>query len=71
MAVEIALLAGRAKTLPADLAGYEPDRTLCILYRLTQPNPIVGPREIVARCDEHGWSIPSNRSRFSWLRRRL
>jgi hypothetical protein len=71
MAEEIALLAGRSQRLPGDLAGYEPDRTLSILYRLTQPNPIVGSREIVARCDEHGWSVPSNSPRFSWLRGRL
>ena len=70
MAEEIALLAGRSQRLPGDLAGYEPDRTLCILYRLTQPNPIVGAREIVARCDQHGWSIPSSSPRFSWLRGR-
>ena len=70
MAEEIALLAGRSQKLPSDLAGYEPDRTLCILYRLTQPNPIIGAREIVARCDQHGWSIPSSSSRFSWLRGR-
>ena len=70
MAEEIALLVARSETLPADLAGYEPDRTLCILYRLTQPNPIVSAREIVARCDQHGWSIPSSSPRFSRLRNR-
>ena len=70
MAEEIALLVERFETLPADLAGYEPDRTLCILYRLTQPNPIVSAREIVARCDHHGWSIPSSSPRFSRLRNR-
>ncbi len=69
MAQEIALLVAGSETLPGDLAGYEPDRTLCILYRLTQPNPIVSAREIVARCDQHGWSIPSSSSRFSRLRR--
>lgn len=71
MAEEIALLAGRSQSLPGDLAGYEPDRTLCILYRLTQPNSIVSAREIVARCDQHGWSIPSGSPRFSRLRGRL
>jgi hypothetical protein len=70
MAEEIALLAERSQRLPADLAGYEPDRTLSILYRLTQPNPIVGAREIVARCDQHGWSIPSSSPRFSRFRGR-
>jgi hypothetical protein len=70
MAEEIALLVERSETLPGDLAGYEPDRTLCILYRLTQPNPIVSAREIVARCDQHGWSIPSSSPRFSRLRNR-
>jgi hypothetical protein len=70
MAEEIALLVGRSETLPGDLARYEPDRTLSILYRLTQPNPIVGAREIVARCDQHGWSIPSKSPRFSRLRQR-
>jgi hypothetical protein len=70
MAEEIALLAGRSQRLPDDLSGYEPDRTLCILYRLTQPNPIVGAREIVASCDRHGWSIPSSSPRFSRLRGR-
>jgi len=68
MAEEIALLAERSETLPSDLAGYEPDRTLCVLYRLTQPNPIVGAREIIVRCDQHGWSIPSTSPRFSRLR---
>jgi hypothetical protein len=70
MAEEIALLSGGFQKLPSDLAGYEPDRTLCILYRLTQPNPIVGVHEIVARCDQHGWSIPSNSPRFSQLKGR-
>lgn len=70
MAEEIASLVGRSQRLPGDLTGYEPDRTLSILHRLTQPSPIVGSREIVARCDEHGWSIPSNSPRFSWLRGR-
>jgi hypothetical protein len=67
---EIALLVGGSEKLPDDLAGYEPDRTLCILYRLTEPNPIVSASEIVARCDQHGWSIPSSSSRFSRLRQR-
>jgi hypothetical protein len=70
MEEEIALLVGGSEKLPDDLAGYEPDRTLCVLYRLTQPNPIVSAREIVARCDQHGWSIPSSSSRFSRLRQR-
>lgn len=71
MAEEIALLVGRSESLPGDLAGYEPDRTLCILYRLTQPNPIFSAREIVSRCDQHGWSIPSTSPRFARLRQRL
>ncbi|MGA2844220.1 MAG: hypothetical protein ABSF68_02245 [Candidatus Acidiferrales bacterium] len=68
MAQEITLLVARSETLPSDLAGYEPDRTLCVLYRLTQPNPIVSAREIIVRCDQHGWSIPSTSPRFSRLR---
>jgi hypothetical protein len=70
MAQEIALLSSGSERLPSDLVGYEPDRTLSILYRLTQPNPIVSAREIVARCDQHGWSIPSNSPRFSRLKGR-
>jgi hypothetical protein len=70
MAAEIASLASGSVKLPADLQGYEPDRTLCILYRLTLPNPIVSTGEIISRCDRHGWSIPSGSSRFSRLRKR-
>ena len=69
MAGEIASLADGSQKLPGDLEDYEPDRTLCILYRLTQPTPIVSASEIVARCDRHGWSIPSGSSRFSRLRK--
>jgi hypothetical protein len=68
MSTTIAALANRSRKLPEDLSGYEPDRTLAILYRLTLPNPIVTANELVARCDEHGWSIPSNSPRLSRLR---
>jgi len=68
MSTAIAALVNRSRTLPDDLAGYEPDRTLAILYRLTLPNPIVTADELVARCDRHGWSIPSGSRRLSRLR---
>jgi hypothetical protein len=67
MAWTIEALAKGTLKLPADLDGYEPDRTLAILYELTQPNPIVGASELVERCDQHGWSIPSRSPRFSRL----
>ena len=54
--------------LPQDLAGYEPDRTLCILYVLGKPPVAPSPREIIARCDQHGWSIRSASPRFMRLR---
>ena len=71
MAAEIASLANRSRTLPGDLYGYEPDRTLSILYQLTLPHPIVSASELVARCDEHGWSIPSTSPRLLRFRKRL
>jgi hypothetical protein len=63
----IEALASGARKLPADLAGYEPDRTLAMLYQLTQPHPIISAHELVERCDQHGWSIPSRSRRFSRL----
>jgi hypothetical protein len=57
--------------LPADLAGYEPDRTLSILYVLGSPSPRYSPHEIIQRCDAHGWSIPSDAPRFVRVRKRL
>lgn len=55
--------------IPADLSGYEPDRTLCILFVLGEPAPKYSPHEIVAQCDRHGWSIPSRAPRFARFRR--
>jgi hypothetical protein len=51
-------IAGSRK-VPDPLEGYEPDRTLALLYRLTQLHPIVSSRDLVAACDGHGWSIPA------------
>ena len=67
MAWTIEALAKGTLKLPPDLEGYEPDRTLAMLYQMTQPNPIVSAGELVQRCDEHGWSIPSHSRRFSRL----
>jgi hypothetical protein len=55
--------------VPADWSGYEPDRTLCILFVLGEPAPKYSPSEIIAQCDKHGWSIPSNAPRFARYRR--
>jgi len=71
MAAEIASLANRSRTLPGDLNGYEPDRTLSILYQLTLPHPIVTAGELVVRCDQHGWSVPSTSPRLLRFRKRL
>lgn len=71
MAAEIAALANRSRTLPGDLNGYEPDRTLSILYQLTLPHPIVTASELVASCDRHGWSVPSTSPRLLRFRNRL
>ena len=57
--------------LPPDLAGYEPDRTLSILYLLGKPSPRYSPHEIVRQCDLHGWSIPSDAPRFVRVRKHL
>ena len=62
-------IAGSRK-LPDDLEGYEPDRTLALLYRLTQPHPIISARDLVRACDRHGWSIPSTKPRLARLLRR-
>jgi hypothetical protein len=71
MATEIAALANRSRKLPDDLNGYEPDRTLSILYQLTLPHPIVTASELVAQCDQHGWSVPSTSPRLLRFRKRL
>jgi hypothetical protein len=55
--------------LPQDLSGYEPDRTLSILYVLGKSAPLYSPHAIIQRCDAHGWSIPSNAPRFVRIRR--
>lgn len=68
MVSTVAALAGGSLDLRGELEGYEPDRTLCILYRLTQPAPAIGAGELVERCDRHGWSIPSGSPRFLSLR---
>lgn len=67
----IAGLLNGSIALPADLQGYEPDRTLSILYVLGKPSPRYSPQEIILRCDAHGWSIPSNAPRFARLRKHL
>jgi len=70
MATTIEAFVDRSRPLPPGLPGYEPDRTLSILYSLSQPDPIVSREELIAACDRHGWSIPSTMPRLSWLRRR-
>jgi hypothetical protein len=69
MATTISGLLNGSLRLPRDLSGYEPDRTLSILYVLSQPAPLYSARELIQRCDEHGWSIPSNAPRFVRIRR--
>jgi hypothetical protein len=71
MASAIEGLLNGSVALPADLAGYEPDRTLSILYVLGKPSPRYSPQEIVQRCDAHGWSIPSDAPRFVRVRKHL
>jgi hypothetical protein len=68
MAGTLSNFANRSVPLPPDLNGYEPDRTMAILYVLSKPNPLFPLSEIAAQCDRHGWSIPSKRSRFSRIR---
>jgi hypothetical protein len=70
MASTVEAFANRSRPLPPNLQGYEPDRTLCILFSLTEPTPIVSREEMIAACDRHGWSVPSNAPRFAWLRKR-
>lgn len=61
----------RSRPLPPGLKGYEPDRTLSILYSLSQPAPLVSRTELIDAADRHGWSIPSYTPRLTWLRKRL
>lgn len=69
MAGTVSGLLNSSLRLPQDLAGYEPDRTLCMLYLLGKPAPLYSPQEIISRCDRHGWSIPSNAPRFLRFRK--
>ncbi len=69
MASTVAGLVDGSVRIPPDLAGYEPDRTLSILYVLAKPAPEYSAHELIRRCDLHGWSIPSNAPRFMRLRR--
>jgi hypothetical protein len=71
MASAIGGILNGSVALPADLAGYEPDRTLSILYVLGKPSPRYSPHEIIQRCDAHGWSIPSDAPRFVRVRKHL
>ncbi len=71
MATTIEAFVNRSRALPPGLAGYEPDRTLAILYSLSQPDPIVSREELIAVVDGHNWSIPSRTPRLTWLRKRL
>lgn len=71
MAGTVARLLNGSLALPADLAGFEPDRTLSILYVLGKPSPRYSPQEIIRQCDAHGWSIPSNAPRFVRVRKHL
>src|SRR5579871_1066146 len=70
MASVVEKILNGSAALPPDLAGYEPDRTLAILYLLGKRNEEFSPREIVQRCDAHGWSIPSDSPRFVRIRKR-
>jgi hypothetical protein len=67
MAATVAAFVDRSRPLPSKLQGYEPDRTLSILFVLTQPSAIVSREELIAACDQHGWSIPSQKPRLAWL----
>ncbi len=71
MSSTIEAFVNRSRPLPPGLPGYEPDRTLCILYTLSQPDPIVSREELIAEADRHGWSIPSRTPRLAWLHKRL
>ncbi len=71
MASTIYAFLNRSHPLPPGLTGYEPDRTLSILYTLSQPDPIVSRQELIAVVDGHNWSIPSHAPRLTWLRKRL
>ncbi len=71
MSSTIEAFVNRSRPLPPGLPGYEPDRTLCILYTLSQPDPIVSREELIAEADRHGWSIPSRTPRLAWLVKRL
>jgi len=71
MAGAVAGILNGSTKLPPDLAGYEPDRTLSILYVLGQPTPPYSRQEVILRCDAHGWSIPSDAPRFLRFRKRL
>jgi len=70
MASTVEALVDRSRPLPPGLRGYEPDRTMSILFSLSQPNPIVSREEVIEACDQHGWSIPSKAPRFAWVRHR-
>lgn len=67
MAGTVAAFVDRSRPLPPNLKGYEPDRTLSILFVLTQPKPIVSREELIETCDRHGWSLQSHQPRFGWL----
>lgn len=69
MAETIRAFTDQSLKLPEDLDGYEPDRTLSILYRLSLPNPIVKARDLIVRCDRYGLSISSHRPRLEHLRK--
>ena len=69
MASTISGLLDGSFRMPADFAGYEPDRTLSILYVLGKSASLYSPHELILRCDAHGWSIPSNAPRFVRIRR--
>ena len=71
MASTVEAFVDRSRPLRPGLQGYEPDRTLAILYALTQPDPIVSREELIAHADRHGWSIPSHTPRLAWIRKRL
>jgi hypothetical protein len=65
MEATVAQLLSGSRPLPLDLSGYEPDRTLSILYVLGKPPSRPSPQEVIQRCDRHGWSIPSTAPRFA------
>jgi hypothetical protein len=69
MASTVVGLLNGSISLPEDFTGYEPDRTLAMLYLLSKPHPFYSLQTVVGACDRHGWSIPSTSPRFEQFRK--